>query len=298
MSSDVAIKLDRLTKRYGRDRGIEDISFEVRRGEVFGFLGPNGAGKSTAMRTALGLIEATSGTSEILGQNSLRHNSKLMAEIGYLPGALAVYKNLTGRQYLKYISRLRGRDCQSEIQSMSERLKLDLDKHIHDLSKGNRQKVGVIQAFMHKPQVLILDEPTSGLDPLIQREFEAILEETKARGAAVLLSSHVLSEVEHLADRIAVISEGRILLNEEIEVLKSKVAHTITLTFAEPPKAANYADFGRDLAIDGNTLTCSITGSEAQLLRQAVADGVLTVRTNEPSLDQIFLKLIDSEVLA
>lgn len=295
MSSDVAIKLERLTKRYGSDRGIEDISFKVRRGEVFGFLGPNGAGKSTAMRTMLGLIEATSGKSEILGVNSLTHNSQLMAEIGYLPGALAVYKNLTGREYLKYISRLRRVDCETEFQSLAERLKLDLDKHIHDLSKGNRQKVGVIQAFMHKPQVLILDEPTSGLDPLIQREFEQILEETKARGAAVLLSSHVLSEVEHLADRIAVISEGKIVLNEEIAVLKSRVPHTITLTFPEQPKALNYTAFGDNLTIEGKTLTCSITGSEAQLLKQAVADNVLTVRTNEPSLDQIFLALIDGK---
>lgn len=298
MSSDVAIKLDRLTKRYGRDRGIEDISFEVHRGEVFGFLGPNGAGKSTAMRTMLGLIEATSGRSEILGRDSLRHDSELMAKVGYLPGALAIYKNLTGREYLKYIARLRQIDCDVEIRSMAQRLKLDLDKHIHDLSKGNRQKVGVIQAFMHQPEVLILDEPTSGLDPLIQREFEQILNETKARGAAVLLSSHVLSEVEHLADRIAVISDGRILLNEEIATLKSKVPHTITLTFPEPPKSLNYQAFGSDLVIDGNSLTCSSSGSDSQLLQQAVADNVLTVRTNEPSLDQIFLKLIDSEVLA
>jgi ABC-2 type transport system ATP-binding protein len=295
MTSDVVIKLDRLTKRYGKDRGIEDISFEVHRGEVFGFLGPNGAGKSTAMRTMLGLIEATSGRSDILGHNSLIHNPRIMAEIGYLPGALALYKNLTGREYLAYISKLRKFNCEDEINSLSERLKLDLDKHIHDLSKGNRQKVGVIQAFMHKPQVLILDEPTSGLDPLIQREFVKILEETKARGAAVLLSSHVLSEVEHLADRVAVISEGKVVLNEEIKVLKSKFPHTISLTFPEPPKAANYNAIGKNVVIDGNVLTCTLTGLESHLLKQAVSDGVLTVRTNEPSLDQIFLNLIDSE---
>ncbi|MFM6841287.1 MAG: ABC transporter ATP-binding protein [Candidatus Planktophila sp.] len=291
-----AIELRNLTKRYGKDRGAEDISFDVFPGEVFGFLGPNGAGKSTVMRTMLGLIEATSGSSYILGRDSLNHNSALMAEIGYLPGALALYKNLTGREYLKYIARLRKANCNAEVARLAERLKLDLDKHIHDLSKGNRQKVGVIQAFMHQPKVLILDEPTSGLDPLIQREFETILDEVKERGAAVLLSSHVLSEVEHLADRIAVISEGKIVLNQSIEVLKSKVPHTISFTFATAPNPANYAHFSSNINVESKTLTCSVTGSEAALLKQAVADGALTVRTNEPSLEQIFLKLIDSEV--
>ena len=291
-----AIELKNLTKRYGKDRGAEDISFNVFPGEVFGFLGPNGAGKSTVMRTMLGLIEATSGSSYILGRDSLSHNSALMADVGYLPGALAVYKNMTGREYLKYIARLRKVNCDAEVKSLASRLKLDLDKHIHDLSKGNRQKVGVIQAFMHQPKVLILDEPTSGLDPLIQREFEKILDEVKARGAAVLLSSHVLSEVEHLADRIAVISEGKIVLNEEIATLKSKVPHTITFTFPTAPNPANYAHFSSNINIEAKTLICSVTGSEAALLKQAVADGALTVRTNEPSLEQIFLELIDSEI--
>ena len=291
------IELKNLTKRYGKDRGAEDISFNVYPGEVFGFLGPNGAGKSTVMRTALGLIEATSGSSYILGRDSLNHNSDLLAEVGYLPGALALYKNLTGREYLRYIARLRKVNCDQEIAALAERLSLDLDKHIHDLSKGNRQKVGVVQAFMHKPKVLILDEPTSGLDPLIQREFEKVLDEAKARGAAVLLSSHVLSEVEHLADRIAVISEGRLVLNEEIATLKSKVPHTITFTFPSAPNPANYAALASDISVIDKTLTCSITGSEAALLKQAVTDGALTVRTNEPSLDQIFLKLIDGEVI-
>lgn len=291
-----AIELKNLTKRYGKDRGAEDISFNVFAGEVFGFLGPNGAGKTTVMRTMLGLIEATSGSSYILGRDSLSHNSSLLAEVGYLPGALALYKNLTGREYLKYIARLRKVNCDAEVTSLAERLKLDLDKHIHDLSKGNRQKVGVIQAFMHKPKVLILDEPTSGLDPLIQREFELILQEVKDRGAAVLLSSHVLSEVEHLADRIAVISEGKIVLNEVVSILKAKAPHTITFTFSHAPNPSNYSAFASDISLVGNSLTCSVMGSEASLLKQAVSDGALTVRTNEPSLDQIFLTLIDGEV--
>lgn len=160
MSLQPAIELKNLTKRYGRDRGAEDISFSVLPGQVFGFLGPNGAGKSTVMRTMLGLIEATSGSSHILGRNSLKHGSALMSEIGYLPGALTLYKNLTGREYLKYLARLRNVNCDAEVASLAQRLNLDLDKHIHDLSKGNRQKVGVIQAFMHKPKVLVLDEPT------------------------------------------------------------------------------------------------------------------------------------------
>ena len=193
MSNKPAIALKNLTKSYGKSRGIEDISFEVFPGEVFGFLGPNGAGKTTAIRTLVGLINATSGSAEILGQNALESTVGLRAQIGYLPGVLSIYKGFTAWQYLQFIAKMRGVNCDAKINEYAKRLNLDLHKHISDLSKGNRQKVGVIQAFMHQPAVLFLDEPTSGLDPIVQREFEEILDEAKARGAAVRLSSHVLS---------------------------------------------------------------------------------------------------------
>lgn len=293
MVSQTAIELNNLTKRYGRDRGIEAISFTVAHGQVFGFLGPNGSGKSTAMRLLIGLLEPTSGSATILGQDSLRHDTKLLSRVGYLPGSLSLYKNMTGRDFLGYLSKLRKGNFDKEIAVLAERLHLDLGKHIHDLSKGNRQKIGVVQAFMHSPEVFILDEPTSGLDPLIQREFQVMLQEVKARGAAVLLSSHVLSEVENLADRIAVISEGRIVLNESISDLKSKYVHSIVLTFPSPVDPSNYSGISNVISSVGNTLTCKISGSESALLKQAVADGVISVKTYEPSLDSIFLELID-----
>ncbi len=291
-----AISLNKLTKMYGKDRGIEDISFDVMPGQVFGFLGPNGAGKSTAMRTLMGLISATSGTATILGKNALQHDSQLMSQIGYLPGVFSPYRNLTALEYLTYISKLRKMDCVKEIEDLATRLKLNLNRHIHDLSKGNRQKVGVIQAFMHQPAVLILDEPTSGLDPIIQREFEMILESAKKRGAAVLLSSHVLSEVEHLADQVAVISDGKLLLNESIEALKSKNRHTITLEFVSPIDTSKYSNIAKVLSYQNNKLTCEVVGSEKELLKAAVSDGVIAVQTEEPSLDKIFLELLHYEV--
>jgi ABC-2 type transport system ATP-binding protein len=290
-----AISLNNLTKMYGKDRGIEGITFDVAPGQVFGFLGPNGSGKSTAMRTLLGLISATSGSASILGQNSLRHNPKIMANVGYLPGVFSPYKNLKAADYLHYISRLRKIDCTKRIVELADQLDLNLNKHIHDLSKGNRQKVGVIQAFMHKPAVLILDEPTSGLDPVIQREFEAILQEAKNSQSAVLLSSHVLSEVEHLADQIAVISNGKLLLNEKIKDLKARARHTINFTFGSPIDQNKYSSLAKVISYKNNVLTCEVNTSEKELLKQAVLDGAISVETHEPALDKIFLDLIDYE---
>lgn len=291
-----AIELSNLTKSYGKARGVEDISFTVNKGQVLGFLGPNGAGKTTAMRAMLGLIKATSGSSLILGKNSLVHDSDLLSRIGYLPGALALYKNQSGYQYLHYISKLRKVNCENAIRNLAERLKLDLSKDIHALSKGNRQKVSVIQAFMHNPEVLILDEPTSGLDPLIQCEFKEILQEAKERGVAILLSSHVLSEVENLADRIAIISEGRIVLNEDIATLKSRVEHTITFSFSSMPDISKYRSISKSVSFNEDSITCSVSGAEQALLKQAATDGAIRVRTNEPSLDEIFLNLLDRQV--
>jgi len=280
---------------YGKDRGIEDISFEVSPGQVFGFLGPNGAGKSTAMRTLIGLTSATSGSATILGKNSLIQDSALLARIGYLPGVFSPYRNLTALEYLTFISKLRKVDTKAIVLEYAERLNLNLHRHIHDLSKGNRQKVGVIQAFMHQPDVLILDEPTSGLDPIIQREFELILEMAKNRGAAILLSSHVLSEVEHLADRVAVISDGKLLLNEPIDELKSKASHTITFVFERPIDLSKFQEVAPVLSYKENTLVCQVTKSEKELLKLAASFDAVSVQTNEPTLDRIFLELLNYE---
>ena len=296
MSPQAAISLHNLTKSYGKSRGIENVTFEVFPGEVFGFLGPNGAGKTTAIRTLVGLINATSGTAEILGHDALDSSVQLRKRIGYLPGVLSIYKGYTAHQYLQFIAKMRGVNCDSKINEYAKRLNLDLYKHISDLSKGNRQKVGVIQAFMHQPEALFLDEPTSGLDPIVQREFEAILDEAKARGAAVMLSSHVLSEVEHLADRVAIINEGKLIVVEKISVLKEKAPRTIDLYFNKEVDQSifNQIQGIKDLQVKGSRASCTVIGSESQLLTVALNNGLESVRTHEPTLDEIFLSLVSA----
>jgi ABC-2 type transport system ATP-binding protein len=292
-----AIRLNHLSKRYGSSRGIDDVSFEVAPGEVFGFLGPNGAGKTTALRTLVGLIKATSGSAEILGQPVSPASVQLRSRIGYLPGVLSTYKGYTSLQYLQFIARIRGVDCGPTIVNYAARLQLDLNRKISELSKGNRQKVGVIQAFMHHPDVLLLDEPTSGLDPIAQREFEAILDEAKTRGAAVILSSHVLSEVEHLADRVAIINEGKILIVAKISTLKENSPRTIDLYFKDSVDGSIFSSVPgiKNLEVQKTRVSCTLIGSEAPLLTAALENGLVSVRTHEPSLEDIFVSLVQNE---
>ncbi|MEY4137755.1 MAG: hypothetical protein RL205_1883 [Actinomycetota bacterium] len=289
-----AISLRDLTKFYGRQRGIEGLSFDVAPGEAFGFLGPNGAGKTTAIRVLLGLLRPTSGHAFVLGADAWRDHD-VRKRVGYLPGSLAVYKSMTVHAYLSFMMRMREVDCSLDAAALCERLTLDPSRRIRDLSKGNRQKVGVVQAFMHSPDVLILDEPTSGLDPLVQREFEEILREHRNRGAAVLLSSHVLSEVEHLAEQVAIIDHGRLVVVEHIHDLKARAVRTLDLEFDSPvdPGILTAVPCVTEVSAHGTTLTCTMTGSEAELLRTALEYGLVTVVSHEPSLEDIFLALID-----
>ncbi|CAN2181631.1 CcmA ABC-type multidrug transport system, ATPase component [Candidatus Nanopelagicaceae bacterium] len=294
MGNQAAITLKNLTKSYGSSRGIIDISFDVNPGEVFGFLGPNGAGKTTAIRTLMGLIHATSGSAQVLGVDALKSDPLLRQNIGYLPGALNLFQRQTPLEMLTFLSNIRGVDCEKKIFEYASRLKLDLHRKIDELSKGNRQKVGVIQAFMHSPKVLILDEPTSGLDPLAQQEFELMLDEVKKQGTAVILSSHVLSEVEHLADRVAIINDGRLLVVDSIANLKQKATRKIELFFDKPINPSDYTSIENVISAKSyeNSLTCTLKGHETDLLRQAVKDSVITVQTHETSLEEIFLDLV------
>lgn len=294
--NEIAVSLSGLTKSYGKARGIRDITFDVHRGEVFGFLGPNGSGKTTALRTLVGLIHATSGSAQILGRDALSPDPTLRTRIGYLPGSLGLYSSMTGRSFLRFLANVRRKDCDESIEQLADRLKVDLDRRIQDLSKGNRQKIGVIQAFMHLPQVLLLDEPTSGLDPLVQHEFESLLDESKSRGAAIILSSHVLSEVEHLADRVAIINEGSLLVVASVNTLKEHALRSVDLHFTSPPPENDFRNLPgvRDVSRHGNMLTCSVLGSEHELLVAAVRHGVVTVTTREPSLDEVFFRYIEN----
>ena len=289
-----AIEFDRLTKYYGRQRGIEDVSFTVDPGEVVGFLGPNGAGKTTTMRTLLGLLHITAGAARLLGVDVASAPPALRHRVGYLPGALELYENLTGRAYLTFLARMRGRDLTDAFEGLSTRLDLDLGRHIHDLSKGNRQKIGVVQAFMHDPDVLILEEPTGGLDPVAQREFEALLEERRNGGAAVLLSSHVLSEVDHLAQRVAIIDQGRLVTVEHIDELKEKAARTLDFDFPQPIDAAEFGCLPgvTEAFAHGTRISCTIVGAETDALAKAVALGVTGVHTHDASLEDVFFELV------
>lgn len=292
-----SIQLENLTKRFGKVTAVNDLSLSVAPGEVLGFLGPNGAGKTTTMRMLIGLQRPTSGGATILGYDVKKRSPQMLARIGYLPGSLAIYENYTGHGLLRLLAKMRNKNCDQQMHSMAERLQLDLNRHIHDLSKGNRQKVGVISAFMHEPDVLILDEPTSGLDPLMQREFEGMLADAKARGAATLLSSHVMSEVEHLSNRIAIINQGKLLMLEDVAELKLKAMHRIEFSFATAPSADHFKSIAgvQNVQVIGQRMLCEVTGVETELLRKAVELGAISVRTEEPSLDEIFLSLIGNQ---
>lgn len=287
----VSISLERLTKFYGDQRGVEDITFDVRAGEVLGFLGPNGSGKTTVMRMLMGLLHITRGRAEILGHEVSIKRPDVRRSIGYLPGTLGLHKNQTVQEYLDYMAAMRGIDCSTNIASLCERLSINPQRDISSLSKGTKQKVGVIQAFMHEPQVLILDEPTSGLDPIVQREFESILSEARDNGAAVLLSSHVMHEVEVLASRIAIINEGRLLVVDDVHTLKSKMRRTLNLEFSQPvdPFLFTSIDEVQSAVLHGNIIECEVVGPETNVLRLAVEHNVISVESHDPTLEDIFI---------
>src|SRR3989441_1182773 len=223
-----------LTKSYGSSRGITDVTFEIAKGEVFGFLGPNGAGKTTTMRVLMGLLQPTDGFATIGGLNCWRHSTKVKHLVGYLPGEYSFDPELTGAQIIAYLGHLRGGVEQGYVRQLVERLGLDPGKRFRAYSRGNKQKVGLVQAFMHRPRLLILDEPTGGLDPLNQQEFYTLLSEVHADGRTVFLSSHNLPEVEHTCNRVGIIRQGKLVAVDEVATLKQIKQHDVDLSFAAP----------------------------------------------------------------
>ena len=280
-----------LTKQYGDFVALTDLDLVVRRGEIFGFLGPNGAGKSTTMRLLLDQIRATRGAATILGMDMRDDSVAIRRRIGYLPGDLALYPKLTGHQTLKYFARLRGGVDQSYVDELAERLKADLSKKVGEYSTGNRQKIGLIQAFMHKPDLLILDEPNAGLDPLIQQEFHALMSEVRADGRTVFLSSHTLSEVERVADRVGIIRNGRLIVVERVDELKRKAIRRIDFEFAEavPADLFDGAQGVRSATVEGRMAQVSFEGSVNGLLQASMTHDVLNLHTKESDLEEIFL---------
>ena len=285
------IVADGLTKYYGKTLGVQNLGFEVREGEVFGFLGPNGAGKTTTIRTILDLIRPTSGSVRVFGLDPRRSGPLVHRRLGYLPGELALYERLTVERYLRDFASFRGGVDPARWRGLADRLGLEVTKRIRDLSHGNKQKVGLVQAFMHQPELLILDEPTQGLDPLVQQVFYALVDEERARGASVFLSSHVMPEVERVCDRVGIIRAGTLATVQDVGELKAHARRRIELHFDGPaPREAFAAIAGvRDVRAHGDELSMVVEGALDPVIKEAARHTVLTLETHEPSLEDLFL---------
>jgi ABC-type multidrug transport system ATPase subunit len=293
------IEVEKLTKSYGRRRGIADVSFEVSEGEVFGFLGPNGAGKTTTIRILMALIRADSGKARITGLDCWDRSVDIKRLVGYVPGEPSLDGNLTGGQILEYFAHLRGGVDQKYLMQLVERLDLDTGRKFRQYSTGNKRKVVLIQAFMHKPRVLILDEPTSGLDPLNQQEFDGMVREAREEGRTVFLSSHVLSEVEKTCTRVAIIREGRIVKTGGVHDLKDIKRYEITISFAQPVPLEAFAQLEgvTDVARlnDGRAVRLAMQGSADAVIKAAAHYPVISLTSYEPSLEDVFLRYYESD---
>ena len=302
MNDQSVIHTEGLTKHYGNVRAVVDLNLNIQAGEIFGFLGPNGAGKTTTIRTLLDEIRPTAGHASILGLDTHKKAVEIRKHIGYLPGDLAMYPNLTGKDTLTYFANLRNGVDWSYVDRLANRLDADLSKKVGDLSSGNRQKVGLIQAFMNRPEVFIMDEPSSGLDPLIQREFQAMIREVANEGHTVFLSSHTLSEVQRVADRVGIIRNGKLVAVEIVSELRSKAIRRIELDFDTPVEVAVFEAIAgvRDVVAENRHIVLSYDGKMEDMLR-VVMDRyeLLDIHTQEADLEEIFLTYYrEEEIMA
>ena len=295
MSAAPAIETIGLAKTYhGTVPALVDLDLTVARGEVFGYLGPNGAGKSTTIRLLLGLILPTAGRATVFGRDVHTEGVAARREAGYLPGDLRLSDRLTGREQLESLARLRGRVDRALRTSLCERLQVDLDRPIRQLSKGNRQKIGIVQAFMHRPDLVVLDEPTAGLDPLLQTEVRALLRETAAEGRSVFISSHSLDEVQHVADRVGIIRRGRLVDVDAVDNLRERSLRHVTVTFPIAPDPAAFAgiDGVRVVEATGSALKLSSPESAMSALVKRIAEHDIVDLVSQPAdLEEIFLEL-------
>jgi len=285
------IEAEKLTKFYGQHRGILEVDLEVHEGEAFGFLGPNGAGKTTMIRTLLDHIRPTSGRARIFGIDTHDDPVAIHRRIGYLPGEFVLYDKLTGGQTLEYFANLRGGVDKDYQAGLIQRLDVDPTRKFREYSKGNKQKIGLIIALQHRPELLLLDEPTSGLDPLIQQEFYGVIREAKAEGRTVFLSSHILSEVEKTCDRVAIIREGRLVRVDRTDALRDLAHHTVELVFSDRvPVAAFSALPGvSDVVAEDHILRMRVSGSITPVVRTAAQYDLADFVSREPSLEETFL---------
>ncbi|PZG10437.1 ABC transporter ATP-binding protein [Nonomuraea aridisoli] len=289
------VQAEGLTKYYGRRRGLEDLTLDIQPGEIFGYLGPNGAGKTTTIRLLLDVIRPTRGLVRVLGGDP--RDPAIRSRIGYLPGELALEGRERAGEYLRFLGRIRGGVAASRIDELAERFEADLSVQMRKLSKGNKQKIGLIQAFMHEPEFLILDEPTGGLDPLVQQEFLALLREVRKSGRTVLMSSHVLAEVESVSDRVGIVRDGRLVAVEDVAALREKAVRRIELHFDAPVPAADFQGLPgvRDLRVEGAGVRCTIDGRPDALVKAAARHTVVHLVSAEPDLEEIFLTYYSEE---
>ena len=296
--ADPAIRCDGLTKDYGSGRGLFDLDLSVHRGEVFGLIGPNGAGKTTMIRLLMGLIRPGRGRATLLGLDAQTDSLELKRRIGYLPGELPHFPGVTAGYVVGLMAGLRGGVEPARITALAERLELDLGQRFQSLSHGNKQKVGLVQAFMHRPELLILDEPTLGLDPLVQHEFRRLLTESAEAGATVLLSSHVLAEVERVCDRMGLIRSGRLLRLGSLVELRDVRVHRVEAVMGGPVGEADLAVLRSlpgvsEAGLEGDTVRCSVHGSVEPLLQWLTAHTVLELDSAELSLEEVFLSAFE-----
>jgi ABC-2 type transport system ATP-binding protein len=293
----VVVCAQSLTKRYGRTLALDRLTLEVRAGEVLGFLGPNGAGKTTTLRLLMGYLRPTAGCARVHGLDAWRDPVAVHARTGYLPGEVRLWPRLTAREAAGHLARLRGLGHDRDTVDLAKRLDVDLDRPFGELSKGNRQKAGLLLALLGAPELLLLDEPTSGLDPLIQQEFHHMLRERADAGAAVMLSSHVLSEVEHVADRVAIIRSGRLLIEESLATLRAKARHTVEIRFASPPPPDAFAGVPgiTSVDLDGPLLRCTMQGAVDPLVKALSRYIVTDLNSREADLEETFLALYGQE---
>ena len=288
-----AIEASGLTKYYGDAPGIIDLDLDVQVGEVFGFLGPNGAGKSTTIRTLLNFLFPTDGSGEVLGLDIVKCSMEIRRRTGYLPGDLALYDAMTAREYLIYFANLRKVDAKADMEQLAERFDLDLDRKIKDYSTGNRQKVGVVNAFMHKPELYILDEPTAGLDPLMQQEFNELIREVKRDGATVFLSSHILPEVDRIADRVGIVRKSRLIAVDTLESFKAQAHQAVTIQFASPVDVASFASLpsvtSAESRNDGTVVALTVKGEIDAIIKKAAGLEVVSISTRADELEEVFL---------
>ena len=290
MSEIISVK--KLTKKYGNFRAVSNISFNVQEGEIFGLIGPNGAGKSTTMRSMLNIIFPTNGEISIAGLDSVKDYLAIRNLIGYLPGEFTTYDNMTGLEYLTHMMHLRNKPEKiNYAKSLAKKFDLDLNKKSKQLSKGNKQKIGIIQAFCHDPEILILDEPTSGLDPLKQQEFDELILKYKEKGKTIFISSHVLPEVEMLCDRVAIIKNGKIVAENTMAQLKSMAINRFEVIFKnEVPERKFGKSIGvKNISKSGEKFIFDVEGDVNKFIKKISENKVISFRSMEPDLEEIFL---------